>query len=196
MSLSHFPVTEMTLRDIVPDLVQLLDESTANVDGITIDDAQPHPAFDPDAAPAGHGALLVTFTDPSGRRRVAELEIRATWREEDCWHQHTRDGSLGTECTDCGMVTDPNHPDERCPECNAPVTDAISLFGVHTASCPVVMCQCEHVDHERGAASHRYQGVRAGTRRAQHVGLICDECAIGHLAEYLIPTTIDGSPQR
>ena len=196
MSLSHFPVTEMTLRDIVPDLVQLLDESTANVDGITIDDAQPHPAFDPDAAPAGHGALLVTFTDPSGRRRVAELEIRATWREEDCWHQHTRDGSLGTECTDCGMVTDPNHPDQRCPECKVPVTDAISLFGVHTASCPVVMCQCEHADHERAGTGHRYLGVRAGTRRALHVGLICDECATGHLAGYLIPAVTDKSPER
>lgn len=192
----QFPVTELTLRDIVPDLRHFLDESTADVDGITLAGADPHPAFDPAAAPAGEGALLVTFTDPSGRRRVAELQIKASWREDDCWHQHTRDGALGSECTDCGMVTDPNHPDERCPDCNAPVTDAISLFGVHTASCTVVMCQCEHADHEQPGTGHRYLGVRAGVHRAQHVGLVCDDCATGHLADYLLPAPPEAGPVR
>ena len=191
MSPNDFPVTEMTLRDIVPDLLHLLAESTGSVDGITIGEVQPHPAFDPAAAQAGRGALLVTFTDPSGRRRVAELELFATWREDGCWHQHTQAGALGTECSDCGMVTDPTNPDERCPECAAPVTDAISLFGVHTATCPVVMCQCEHADHERGAAGPPYLGVRAGSRRAQHVGLVCDDCAAGHLAGYLLDKSGD-----
>lgn len=46
------------------------------------------------------------------------------------------------------------------------------------------MCQCEHMDHE--PTGHPYLGVRAGTRRAQHVGLVCDECATGHLADYLL----------
>jgi len=191
----QFPVTELTLRDIVPDLRHFLDESTADVDGITLAGADPHPAFDPAAAPAGEGALLVTFTDPSGRRRVAELQIKASWREDDCWHQHTRDGALGSECTDCGMVTDPNHPDERCPECNAPVTDAISLFGVHTASCPVVMCQCEHVGTHESAAGAGDQGVRAGARAEEHVGLICDECATGHLADYLLEDNGEDQPR-
>lgn len=189
MSPSDYPVTEMTLRDIVPDLLHLLEASTCDVDGITIGGVENHPAFDPDAAPAGHGALLLTFTDPSGRRRVAELEIRAGWREEGCWHLHVAPGALGEECTECGMVTNPFHPDTRCPECNATVTDPVSLFGVHAATCSVVMCQCEHADHERGASGHRYLGVRAGARRAQYVGLICDECADGHLADYLVPTS-------
>lgn len=192
----QFPVTEITLRDIVPDLRHFLDESTADVDGITLAGVEPHPAFDPAAGTAGEGALLVTFTDPSGRCRVAELQIKATWREDDCWHQHTRAGALGAECTDCGMVTDPTNPDHRCPECHAPVTDPISLFGVHTVSCPVVMCQCEHADHERDATGHRYLGVRAGTRRALHVGLICDDCATGHLADYLLPASSDGNQAR
>lgn len=85
---------------------------------------------------------------------------------------------------------------ERCPECTSPVTDAVSLVGVHTATCPVVMCQCEHADHDRGATGHRYLGVRAGTRRAQYVGLICDECATGHLADYLIPASVDENQNR
>lgn len=111
------------------------------------------------------GAVGTYLGGGAGRCGLLELEIRA-WRDEDCWHQHTRDGALGTGCADCGMVTDPNHPDERC------------------------------LDHERGSAGHRYQGVRGGVRPAQHVGLICDGCAAGHLAEYLIPTSIDGGQQR
>lgn len=192
---SAFPVAEMTLRDIVPDLMHLLEESAADVDGITIGGVETHPAADPAVTPPGHGSLLVTFTDPSGRRRVAELEIRASWREDDCWHQRVYIGALGEECADCGMVTTPTSPTVHCPECHAPVTDPVTLFGVHTSSCPVVMCQCEHADHERGATGHRYLGVRAGSRRAQHVGLICDECADGHLAGYLVSAIGRLSPE-
>lgn len=50
-----------------------------------------------------------------------------------------------------------------------------------------IMCQCEHISHEQSAATaHPYLGVPAGTRRADYVGRVCDECAKGHLAEYLI----------
>lgn len=67
------------------------------------------------------------------------------------------------------MVTLPTVVTARCPDCNSPVSDETSYFGVHTASCTLVMCQCEHVDHEHPATSHPYLGVRAGTHRAQHV---------------------------
>jgi len=55
------------------------------------------------------------------------------------------------------------------------------------------MCQCEHIDHEHPATAHPYLGARAGRRRAQHVGLVCDECAAGHLADYLLDE--DGDEQ-
>lgn len=187
MASQPISVSELSLRDIVPDLQILLDGSLADVDGVTIASAEPHPAFDPADTTPGHGALLVTFTDPTGRRRIAEVELQARWREEGCWHLDTRDGELGRECTECGMVTELNSSDARCPECTAPVTDLVTLFGVHTASCTVVMCGCEHIDHEKRGPGHRYLGVRAGSRRAQHVGLVCDECAAGHLADYLLP---------
>lgn len=187
---THYPVTEMTLSDALEDLRLILDGSAEDVDGITAA-ADSHPAFDPAAAADGEGGMLLTFTDASGRRRVAEAELTLRWREESCWHLDTTTGALGQECTDCGTVTEPTQPNARCPECNVPVTDLASLFGVHAASCGVVMCQCEHADHERGAAGHPYLGVRAGTRRAQHVGLVCDDCAAGHLAEYLLDQSGD-----
>ena len=46
-------------------------------------------------------------------------------------------------------------------------------------------CQCEHGDHDVGL-SHPYVGVPAGTSRAMFVGPICDGCAHGHLADYVI----------
>lgn len=49
------------------------------------------------------------------------------------------------------------------------------------------MCQCEHISHEQSVATaHPYVGVPAGAHRADYVGRVCDECALGHLAEYLI----------
>ncbi len=145
---ASYPVTAMTLTDVVEDIRLLLDAGSADVDGITAD-ADPHPALDPAAAIPGESAVLVTTPT---------------------------------------VVT------ARCPDCNSPVSDAITYFGVHTASCTLVMCQCEHADHEHPATSHPYLGVRAGTHRAQHVGLVCDECAAGHLAGYLLddPTDEDG----
>lgn len=186
MGTNAFPVSEMTVHDIVPDLTHMLDGSPVDVDGITIVSASPHPAFDPDGAAPGSGAMLVTFADVSGRRRVAELQITVAWREDSCWHTTTRPGELGEECCECGMVTTPTTPEARCPECQSPVTDPVGLFGVHTVSCGVVMCQCEHEEHERGGMAHRYLGVRAGSQRALHVGRICDSCAGGHLADYLV----------
>lgn len=46
------------------------------------------------------------------------------------------------------------------------------------------ICNCEHIDHEEGRG-HKMYAVPHGTRRAMHVGLICDECADGHMAEYV-----------
>ena len=60
-------------------------------------------------------------------------------------------------------------------------------FGIADCTCPPAAddpCNCEHVDHEDGKA-HRYMGVPAGTRHAMFVGRICDECADGHMSEYL-----------
>lgn len=74
----------------------------------------------------------------------------------------------------------------RCPGCGCPVTDETTCAGDHTDSCTLVMCQCEHADHEPPAAAHPYLRVRAGTRRAQHVGPVCDECADSHLADYIL----------
>ena len=192
---ASYPVTAMTITDVVEDIRLLLDAGSADVDGITAA-ADPHPALDPAAAIPGESAVLVTFTDAAGRNRVAEVQITATWREDGCDHSSTRAGALGEECTDCGMVTTPTVVTARCPDCNSPVSDAITYFGVHTASCTLVMCQCEHADHEHPATSHPYLGVRAGTHRAQHVGLVCDECAAGHLAGYLLDDLTDkGGPR-
>ena len=51
-------------------------------------------------------------------------------------------------------------------------------------------CECEHTDHfteVRGLTqAHRYRVVQAGARRARYVGPICDPCADGHMAEYLV----------
>jgi hypothetical protein len=57
-------------------------------------------------------------------------------------------------------------------------------------------CQCEHVSHETDAyarsewpelagTGHAYMSVPAGTRRAQFVGPVCDECADTHMRPYL-----------
>lgn len=45
----------------------------------------------------------------------------------------------------------------------------------------MILCNCEHSDHEAGGHS-----VPAGTQRADYVGAICDACASTHLAEYLL----------
>lgn len=185
---SEFRVTALTLSDVVEDLRLLLDGSDADVDGIRAS-AEKHPAFDPADAGTGEGAMLVTFTDASGRSRIAELQYTARWREDDCWHLTTRPSPLGEECIDCGMVTNPDVVTAQCPECRSPVVDETSLLGVHTPSCAVVMCQCEHIEHEAGGVSHRYLGAVAGSQRAEHVGRICDACGIGHLADYLISDT-------
>lgn len=182
-TLPAFPVTAMTLHDVLED-IRLLLGGEHDVDGITATTAH-HPAFDPQCAGPGGGAVLITFTDAAGRNRIAEVELTARWREDGCDHTQTRPGALGQECTGCGMLTSPNEVTARCPECGSPVTDETTYFGVHTDSCALVMCQCEHADHQHPSVSHPYLGTRAGARRAQHVGLVCDECATGHLADYL-----------
>lgn len=178
-------VTTMDLRDVIENIRLLLDNSGADVDGITAT-TSPHPASDPATTARGEGAMLIAFTDTEGRNRVAEVELTARWREDSCWHLRTTPGQLGDECADCGMVTTPTHVAARCPECNSPVNDLITYVGAHAPSCPLVMCQCEHADHDGPTNTHPYLGARAGKRRAQHVGLICDDCATGHLADYLV----------
>ena len=193
----HTPirVTEMTLTDVVPDLMHIIDGSAVDVDGITAA-ADIHPAADPAAAPEGEGALLVTFTAATGRHRVAELELKARWREDSCWHTHLLEGELIRECRDCGTVFDPDARRPGCPSCGVPVTDPETNFGVHVASCPfedlqaATPCQCEDISHEPGGGGHRPLAAPAGTARAMHVGAVCDECAQTHMAEYLLTAEI------
>lgn len=47
-------------------------------------------------------------------------------------------------------------------------------------------CNCEHASHFDGTA-HEYGAVRPGIRVAQHVGTVCDDCANGHLIDYVMP---------
>lgn len=47
-------------------------------------------------------------------------------------------------------------------------------------------CQCEHLCHETGDG-HAYLAVPAGSRRAEFVGPICDECADTHMSIWVIP---------
>ena len=47
-------------------------------------------------------------------------------------------------------------------------------------------CNCEHISHEEGTA-HGYMAVPAGRQRAAYVGLVCDDCATGHMAQFLFP---------
>lgn len=48
-------------------------------------------------------------------------------------------------------------------------------------------CNCEHADHDAGTA-HPMFAAPLGTdaRRASYVGMVCGDCARGHLAGYLI----------
>lgn len=96
-------VSDLTLADVGPDLMHIIDGSGVHVDGVGAS-ANMHPAFDPEGAIHGESGLLVTFTDAHGRNRVAEVSIIARWREEDCWHLHTQAGDLGRECRDCGTA--------------------------------------------------------------------------------------------
>lgn len=98
-------VSDLTLGDVGPDLMHIIDGSDAHVDGIGAS-ADMHPAFDPAGAIHGESGLLVTFTDAHGRNRIAEVSIIARWREDDCWHLHTQRGELGRECRDCGTVVE------------------------------------------------------------------------------------------
>lgn len=101
-------VTGLTLDDAAQDLRLILDGSgvDVDVDGITVS-ARSHPAHDPDCADEGYSALLVTFTDRTGRNRIADVEVHVRgWREDDCWHLDTRNGAHGTECAECGTPVD------------------------------------------------------------------------------------------
>lgn len=53
----------------------------------------------------------------------------------------------------------------------------------------VELCGCEHIEHESpgSTGAHYYMAAAAGERRADYVGRVCDTCADGHLAEYVLP---------
>lgn len=94
-----YPVSALTLSDVVADLALLIDGSDAAVDGIT---AAADIARGDTGGSEGSGHLVVTFTDADGHCRVAEVSMRARWVEDFCWHLRTTDGLAGPECTDCG----------------------------------------------------------------------------------------------
>lgn len=106
-------------------------------------------------------------------------------------------GPMTCECRRLEAVLDdeqhlqirPGTPQLR-PNDDAPTASAVAPASSAPAE---IRCQCEHIDHETPATSHPYLGASAGTRRAQHVGPICDECATRHLADYLLedPTEED-----
>lgn len=49
------------------------------------------------------------------------------------------------------------------------------------------VCQCEHADHlDAPVTRHPHLEAPAGGRRAAFVGPVCDGCANGHLAEYVL----------
>lgn len=187
-----FRVSEMGLEDVQMDLQILVNQSPANVDGITLQ-VDPDPATDPADQLIGQCTVLARFTDAAGHHRVARIQMSTSWVEDSCTHQHTAELEAGgVECVSCGTIVELQTPDLHCPGCDAPVLDSRILFGVHTATCPVaVRCQCEHVAHtQQPLSAHPYLGVPAGSHRAQFVGAVCDECATGHLADYLLPETI------
>lgn len=71
-----------------------------------------------------------------------------------------------------------------------------TLCPEHQSGDPSGACQCEHESHEVGTA-HRYLGVPANPRRvAMYVGPVCDDCAYGHLAEYMRHCDRCGSPDH
>lgn len=50
----------------------------------------------------------------------------------------------------------------------------------------MIMCQCEHQAHEQNGGSHRYLAIPANPEQvAMYVGPVCDDCAHGHLADYM-----------
>jgi hypothetical protein len=69
---------------------------------------------------------------------------------------------------------------------------ALSILAIRAGARPVIAanaepCNCEHEDHFMPIATgHRHMAVPAGERRADWVGAICDTCADGHMAAYLI----------
>lgn len=48
------------------------------------------------------------------------------------------------------------------------------------------LCNCENQTHFDGGPDHDYLAVPAGAYHADFVGAICDECALGHYAEFVI----------
>ena len=50
---------------------------------------------------------------------------------------------------------------------------------------PAHPCECEHTAHWTDR-DHDYRKAQAGARRARYVGPVCDHCADGHMADYLV----------
>ena len=98
-----YPVIDMNLNDVVEDIRIILDGSAVAVDGITAT-AEPNPSYRPGDTPGNETHLLVTFTDESGRRRVAEVKMTAYWVEDTCWDLRLAEGTSSDECEDCGRA--------------------------------------------------------------------------------------------
>jgi hypothetical protein len=57
----------------------------------------------------------------------------------------------------------------------------------HHIKTPDRPCMCEHIEHEDpNEAQHPpFRGPAEGHHKALYVGDVCDECAHGHLSEYV-----------
>lgn len=81
------------------------------------------------------------------------------------------------------------------PEDHAAACAGCPTHGTGVEVTPVTDCQCEHVSHARGNDGHAYLGVPANPDGvAMHVGPVCDDCADGHLADYMRHCDRCGSP--
>lgn len=99
----------------------------------------------------------------------------------------------------------PTMPDPTDPEAPNPYLDETycecgsTSYGVHSDTCTAPEagpstealanpCNCEHSEHfddPTPRTAHEYMRVEAGESFAMYVGLICDDCATGHLRQYL-----------
>lgn len=135
-------VMQFSLSDVVAVLEQAIEGS--RIAGIAIG-VDPHSAHDPTSSTPGHSSVLVTLTDPSNRRRVVELNLRAQWLDESCCHDRRIQTPHGMECLRCGDIT-PLSARPRCLDCNCPVSDPETYYGVHSDDCGYwdERCRCCH----------------------------------------------------
>lgn len=125
-----YAVEDLQTCDVIPALRRAF--STLQLGGVHANAEEGYTSPDD-----GHGVALVRFTDTAGSTRVAEIEVRASWLDEVCWHLRTVSGPTGPECADCG--TPPPARTSTCQDCGRALVDDV---GVHTASCSVFDVPC------------------------------------------------------